>query len=243
MKLNQKIQKIISKLNSLYPDRDNKKRELIDILIATKLSQNTTDKAAYIAFNNLKQKFSDWKTISNAPVSEIAKQIRVCGLANNKSREIKKFLQTLIKKRGEISLEYLRNLPDEKIYEELLQFKGFGLKTISCLIAFGLNRPVFPVDTHIHRILNRLGIVSTKNAVQTFQKAKALIPDKYKVELHRKLILFGRETCTAKNPKCNECVLYELCLYEEKKRFASKKNSKLRNHHTKNNYLILDYVD
>ncbi|MGB9697356.1 MAG: endonuclease III domain-containing protein [Ignavibacteria bacterium] len=241
MKPNHKIQKIILKLDSLYPDRDNKKKELIDILIATKLSQNTTDKAAAIAFNNLKQKFSDWQSIAKAPISEIAKQIRVCGLANNKSKEIKNFLQTLIKKRGKISLEYLNNLSNEKIYEELLQFKGFGVKTISCLIAFGLNRPVFPVDTHIHRILNRLGIVATKTAEQTFQQAKALIPDKYKVELHRKLILFGREICTAKNPKCNECKLYAMCIYEHKNTYAIK-NTKLRFSPRKDNYLILDYV-
>lgn len=241
MKLNYKIQRVISKLDSLYPDRNHKKRDLIDILIATKLSQNTTDKAAAIAFNNLKQKFSDWQSMAKAPASEIAKQIRICGLANNKSKEIKNFLQALVKKRGEISLEYLNNLTNEKIYEELLQFKGFGVKTISCLIAFGLNRPVFPVDTHIHRILNRLGIVTTKTAEQTFNQAKTLISDKYKVELHRKLILFGREICTAKNPKCNGCKLYEMCTYEHKNTYAIK-NTKPRSSRSKNNYLILDYV-
>lgn len=241
MKPNYKIQKVISKLNSLYPDRNNKKRDLIDILVATKLSQNTTDKAATIAFNNLKKKFPDWYSIAKAPAFEIAKQIRVCGLANNKSKEIKNFLQTLIKKRGAISLDYLNTLSNEKIYEELLQFKGFGVKTISCLIAFGLNRPVFPVDTHIHRILNRLGIVSTKSAEQTFQQTKALIPDKHKIELHRKLILFGREICTAKNPKCNECKLYGLCTYEYKTSQAIKKTRSFSSSN-KDNYLILDYV-
>ncbi|MCX6165491.1 MAG: endonuclease III, partial [Ignavibacteriae bacterium] len=123
-----------------------------------------------------------------------------------------------------------------EVYSELIRFKGIGVKTASCVLVFSLGREVFPVDTHIHRVLNRLGIVKTKSAEETFEKAKEIIPSKKKYFLHRAIIMFGRNICRANNPFCGSCFLYKNCSYEYKNK-ESKKKSNLEN-----NFLILDSI-
>jgi len=241
--LQKKISLIIKLLKKEFPGFNPKPSESdpLDVLIATMLSQNTTDKTSYIAFQNLKNKFSGWNEVLNAPVNKIKEAIRVCGLANQKSKSIKDLLKGLKDKYGKFSLNHIKNLPDEQIYYELLQYKGVGVKTVSCVLAFGLGRNVFPVDTHVHRLANRLGLVKTNQPHKTFEQLKNIIPEKNKFLLHTLLIRFGRKICKAKNPLCNECVLYDLCEFKEKEKYAmkTKMNGSLPK---ENNFIILEHV-
>jgi endonuclease-3 len=170
-----------------------------------------------MAYRNLKNKYGEWDTVLSVPLPELKNEIKVCGLADKKSKEIRNMLRDMKKNYGKLSLEHLREYDDKKVYDELLQYKGIGKKTISCLLAFGLERNVFPVDTHVHRVLNRLGIVDTKSPDETFEKSKILIPDEKKVSLHTNLIKFGRSVCKAQKPLCGECVIYDLCSFKDKK--------------------------
>jgi endonuclease-3 len=140
---------------------------------------------------------------------------------------------------GTLDLSFLRNYPDEKVYEELLQYNGLGVKTISCVLAFSLGRDAFAVDTHVHRVLNRLGIVNTKNAVKTFEEIKDKIPKGKKPSFHTHLIKFGRNICKAANPLCNICFLYHECEYEFKEENRAKK---IPLNLTENNFIILENV-
>ena len=169
-----KIDHIIELLQEEFPGLDPKpsKADPLDILIATMLSQNTTDKTSYRAFMNLKNDIGSWEEVLSAPLNRIKSAIRVCGLTNQKSAAIKKLLKELKQKHGKLSLKYLNKLSDEKIYEDLLQYDGVGLKTISCVMAFSLGRDVFPVDTHVHRITNRLGIANAVTPDKTFEQVK-----------------------------------------------------------------------
>ncbi|MBI5404070.1 MAG: endonuclease III [Ignavibacteriae bacterium] len=233
-----KLNNIVSAFEKHYHDETKKKKSsgILDTLIATKLSQNTTDKTSSVAFGNLKREFKIWDDLSNAPVSKIKNLIKICGLAETKSKDIKDMILQIKKERGKVNLDYLKKLSDEEVYSELCKYKGIGVKTASCVLVFSLGRDVFPVDTHIHRVLNRLGIVNTKSAEETFEKAKDIIPGKKKYFLHRAIIMFGRNICRSNNPYCGSCFLYSQCKFKEKNKTNIKRNNQ------ENNFLILDGI-
>lgn len=215
-----------------------KNDSVLDVLIATKLSQNTTDKTAFIAYNNLKSKYDNWYKLMNDNLKNIKKEIKVCGMANTKARDLKNILKKIYKKYNSLDLSFFRNHSNEQIFNELLELKGIGVKTASCVLAFALNRDVFPVDTHIHRVLNRIGIVKTNSPEKTFEYISDKIPDGKKLFLHRCLIKFGRNICKAKNPLCNDCFLFNDCKYE----YKSPKSIPRKNLGKGNNFLILENI-
>lgn len=229
---------IISAFEKKFKDETKKKNtsNILDTLIATKLSQNTTDKTSAVAFGNLKKEFKSWDDIIDAPVNKIKNLIKICGLADTKSKDIKEMISQIKKEHGKVNLDYLKKLSDEEVYSELCKYKGIGVKTASCVLVFSLGREVFPVDTHIHRVLNRLGIVNTKSAEETFENAKDIIPGKKKYFLHRAIIMFGRNICRANHPYCGSCFLYKQCAFKEKDKTNIKTNNQ------ENNFLILDGI-
>ena len=240
---NKKLDKVVAKLEVFFNDkRDEKKTNkptILDLLIATKLSQNTTDKTSYRAFVNLKNTFPTWDDVADAPVSKIKDAIKVCGLANTKARQIKVMLKQMREKYGKLDLSFLKKMKDGKVYDELLQYDGIGVKTISCVLAFSLGRDVFPVDTHVHRILNRLGLVHTNTAEKTFAEIKDRIPKGKKPTFHNNLIKFGRNICRANNPLCSICFLYTECEFPEREMFRDKE---IPLNITENNFIIFENI-
>lgn len=243
LKLKRKINEIISLLKKEFPGVSPKPNtaDPLDVLIATILSQNTTDKTSYRAFMNLKNNFKNWEDVLNSPVKKVKDAIRVCGLVNQKSESIRAMLKKMKLKHGRLNLNFLKKLNDKEIYEELLQYKGVGLKTISCVLAFSLGRDVFPVDTHVHRIANRLGIANAKTPDKTFQQLKDLIPAGKKFLFHTLLIRFGRKICRAGNPFCNRCVLYELCEFKDKEYYAGINNASEKIPQD-NDFIIMEHI-
>lgn len=235
-----KINQIIELLREEFPGLDPKpgKADPLEILIATMLSQNTTDKTSYRAFMNLKNDFKDWDDVMNAPINRIKNAIRVCGLTNQKSLNIKKMLKEMKKKHGKLSLKFIKKMSDDRIYEELLQYDGVGVKTVSCVLAFSIGRDVFPVDTHVHRLTNRLGIANASTPVKTFEQVKDKIPEGKKFLFHTLLIRFGRKVCRSANPLCSKCRLYDLCCFKEKEFFAMRSQAEPK----ENNFIILEHV-
>jgi endonuclease-3 len=233
---------IIDKLEEHFKSKSSEKNStpsILDTLIATKLSQNTTDKTSYKAFKNLKENFKTWDELIEAPVLRIKEAIRVCGLANTKARHIKLMLKNMKKNYGTLNLSFLRKMDNDKIYDELLQYKGLGVKTVSCVLVFSMGRDVFPVDTHVHRVLNRLGVVETKTAEQTFENALQIIPEGRKHSFHTNLIKFGRNICKASKPLCYLCFLFRFCRFEEKS-FYKEQRTSLKN--KENNFIILENI-
>lgn len=237
-----KLTRIINKLSLYFGkpfDYRAKTPEILDILIATKLSQSTTDKSSFKAYNNLKEKYSDWEKVGNADLNDLKDCIKVCGLSNTKARNIKKMLLDMKKNYGDLDLTFLKKYSNKEVYKELLQYEGIGVKTISCVLIFALDRDAFPVDTHVHRILNRLGIVKTTSADKTFDKAESIIPKGKKYELHSNLIKFGRNICKSKDPLCNVCFLYNECNFKD--RNINRKKAKPEKI-TENNFIILENI-
>jgi len=186
----------------------------IDELVSTILSQNTNDTNRNRAFLSLREKYPVWEDVRDAPQEDVIEAVRVAGLANQKGPRIQAVLKGITEQQGKLTLEFLREYPPEKALQWLMQFKGVGLKTASIVLQFSLNKPAFPVDTHIHRISGRLGLRPTKmNADKTHAHLANQLPPETYYAAHLNIIRLGREICQARKPKCEICPLKDLCVY------------------------------
>jgi endonuclease-3 len=145
-------------------------------------------------------------------VARIAKAIRRAGLANQKATRIKVILQRIYDERGELSLEFLHAWPTRKAEEYLAGFPGVGPKTVACVLLFACRKPVLPVDTHVHRLSRRLGLIGARtDAAKAHEELSRLVPPHRTLEFHIQLIRHGRTACTARQPHCRDCPLLDLC--------------------------------
>lgn len=206
---------IAQNLESTFGEpRLSRKSDPLAMLIKIILSQATTDVNSHRTFENLKNRFGTWDDVLAAEAGEIADAIRLGGLANQKARVIKDLLGQIKEKRGKLSLKFVEKMPDEDARDYLLQFRGIGPKTVACTLLFAAHKEVFPLDTHIFRVLKRMGVLPEKI---TDTKAHALLdelvpPGKF-YSLHVNLIRLGRKVCRPREPLCEQCPLVEYCDY------------------------------
>jgi endonuclease III len=186
----------------------------VDELVSTILSQNTNDANRDRAFEALRKRFPNWEAVRDAPLEEVIEAIRPAGLANQKGPRIQAVLREISDQRGLLELDFLRDLPDEEAYKWLLRFKGVGPKTAAIVLQFSLEKPAFPVDTHIFRVTGRLGLLPKKMNVEQAHRhlASLLVPESY-YDAHLNIIRLGREICQARRPRCPLCPLKDLCEY------------------------------
>ena len=208
-----RIEEITHRLITEYGEQSVRSRKPpLDELIFTVLSQHTNDKNRDKAWKRLKGKNQSWSTISSLPVKEIEKRIKVGGLASQKAKRILAILHTIRNERRTIDLDFLKELSDEEVRRYLLDFPGVGPKTVSCVLLFSMERPAFPVDTHIHRLATRLGFLDKRTpSPKAHQILGDLVSTKMYLTLHLNLISHGRKICRAKAPLCNHCVLVDIC--------------------------------
>ena len=181
-------------------------------LVLTILSQNTSDTNSGRAFMRLVQRFPDWKLLMDAPAAEIESAIAVGGLAKQKAPRIKASLEAVWAARGSFDLEFLRGLPLEEAKAWLRDLKGVGPKTAACVLMFALGRPAMPVDTHVHRVSQRLGIVpDAATAEKAHDILEAMLEPEMVYPFHILLIKHGRRLCRAQRPLCWECPLLNGC--------------------------------
>ncbi|MCS6937142.1 MAG: endonuclease III [Candidatus Bipolaricaulota bacterium] len=183
----------------------------LDLLILTILSQNTNDQNRDRAYESLKKQFPTYESLVRAPTERVAEAIKVGGLHQQKAKRIQEVLKRIKAERGDYDLSYLKDLKTDEAVQELLRFDGVGKKTAGVVLTFSLNKPYFPVDTHISRITQRLGLVKPKEDAHDVMNA--LVPDRLKYQLHLHLIWHGRQTCKARKPLCGQCVIADLCPY------------------------------
>ena len=220
MKLKEKAEFISDTLENLLgvPTRDGA-GDVLECLILTILSQNTTDVNRDRGYAELKDRFPTWEDVLHADVQAIAAAIRLAGLGNQKSRTIKNFLSWLKAEHGELSLEFIHDMETEAALELLCQHKGIGIKTASVTLSFACGREVFPVDTHILRISKRLGLIPLNcSAEKAHQVLLPIVPEGKAYPFHMNLIYFGRQICDARKPLCERCPLTQHCLYYQANR-------------------------
>jgi endonuclease-3 len=184
----------------------------LDELISTILSQNTNDTNRDRAYQSLRTRFPSWEEVRDAPEEEVVEAIRTAGLANQKGPRIQAVLREITKQRGELSLDFLGEYPSEEALTWLTQFKGVGPKTASIVLLFSLDKPAFPVDTHIYRVSGRIGLRPPKmNADQAHNHLGKLFPPETYYAAHLNIIRLGREICQARRLNCEACPLNQLC--------------------------------
>ena len=190
------------------------KSDALAMLINIILSQATNDANSRRTFQNLKKRFKSWENVLTADEAEIADAIRLGGLANQKAKVIKNLLQQLKDVHGTLSLRFLDKITNEEAREFLLEFRGIGPKTVACTLLFALHKEVFPLDTHIFRILKRMGILPERiSDTGAHRLLDELAPPGKFYSLHVNLIRLGRRICRPREPLCEQCPLIEYCDY------------------------------
>ncbi|KAM0943122.1 putative uracil-DNA glycosylase [Dioscorea sansibarensis] len=174
-------------------DESPPEKTVLDGLVSTLLSQNTTDSNSRRAFLSLKSAFPAWEDVLNAEPKRVEDAIRCGGLAGTKAARIRSILKDVMERRGEICLEYLRALSVGEVKAELSRFKGIGPKTVACVLMFHLQQDDFPVDTHVFRITKAIGWVPMKaDREKAYLHLNNRIPNELKFDLNCLLITHGK---------------------------------------------------
>lgn len=187
-------------------------------LIKVTLSQATSDVNSDRAFAALRQRFPRWDDLLSARLSTIAATIRVGGLANQKAAVIRDLLRQLKERHGSLDLSFLCTMPTPEAAAYLAQFRGIGPKTIACTLLFACGKEIFPIDTHIFRVLRRVGLLPERCSPD---RAHAIMdrvvpPGKF-YSFHVNLIRLGRTICRPHKPRCERCPIVEYCDYGQQR--------------------------
>ncbi len=218
MDIKEKITRAIPALEKRFGIPTRQLKDPLDELIVTILSQNTNDRNRDAAYRRLRVRFPTWQKALDADVSTIEEAIRPAGLGKQKSRRIKETLEWVKERFGGFNLSPLGVMSDVEAIETLTARKGIGVKTAAVVLAFGFGRDICPVDTHVHRIAGRLGWVNHNTTAEAaFYKIRLNIPSGKAATFHLNLLKFGRTICTARNPDCDDCPLWNDCVWEGKK--------------------------
>lgn len=186
----------------------------LEQLIQTVLSQHTSDANAERAYRSLRTRFPSWAALRLASIDQIAESIRSGGLADRKAATIQAILERLYSCWHDPSLRSLADLPLEMAKIRLMGLPGVGPKTAACVLMFALGRPALPVDTHVYRVSHRLGLIEpsvSPEAAHSRLESRLDPADVY--SFHVCMITHGRQVCHARGPRCEACVLNDICQY------------------------------
>ncbi|MBI3964892.1 MAG: endonuclease III [Chloroflexi bacterium] len=183
-------------------------------LVGVILSQHTSDQNSGRAYDTLVARFPTWAEVRDAPVAAVADAIRSGGLAVVKAPRIQAVLRAIEARYGRLSLDFLRELPLDEARAVLTSLPGVGPKSAACVLLFSCDRPALPVDTHVHRVARRLGLIPPgTTAERAHDLLERIVPPDAVYDFHVNLIRHGRETCAARRPHCETCILREDCEY------------------------------
>ena len=203
------LSRLRTRFGELLPPR---RSDPLEELILTVLSQHTSDVNAERAFESLRAALPTWEAVADASPRRVADAIRSGGLADTKAPRIQAILREVLERRGAFDLSHLADLSDEEARAELMSLPGVGPKTAAVVLSFSLGRDAMPVDTHVHRVTRRLGLVPEKTSAERADRLlHELVPDGLRTPLHVALIRLGREICKAPIPRCGVCPLNDIC--------------------------------
>lgn len=192
----------------------------LDELVDCILSQSTTDANRDRAFDALQAHFGSWEAVRDAPVEAVIEAIRPAGLANQKGPRIQNVLREITVRQGALNIDHLNDLPLEEARAWLTSMDGVGPKTAAIVLCFAFNRAAFPVDTHVHRVGQRIGFLPEGiSAEKAHPVMEAIVPPADYYAFHLNMIRHGREVCQARRPQCERCPLTAHCDYYQS--FAS----------------------
>lgn len=209
------VRYIIQNLERAYGVPENSPpSDPLDMLVEIILSQATSDTNSARTFAALKRRFPTWDAVLRARPSTLADTIRSGGLANQKAAVIRDVLRQIKDLHGTLDLAFLHQLPNQEAVAYLSQFRGIGPKTVACTLLFACGKEVFPLDTHIFRILRRIGLIPQKcTDRRAHEIMNRLVPNGKFYSFHVNLIRHGRTLCRPRDPACERCPVVEYCDY------------------------------
>ena len=205
----QELNEVLVKLEEMHPEASCALNydSLFHLVIAVALSAQTTDVSVNKVTPELFMQYPTPEDLANAQISDVEEIIRTIGLYKNKAKNIVAMAKMLCD-------EYEGVVPSTR--EELIKLPGVGRKTANVVMAEGFGEPAIAVDTHVFRVANRIGICNEPTPEKTEQALMKKIPKEQWIRAHHLLIFHGRKSCDARKPKCDECLLSKLCIYNTK---------------------------
>ena len=202
-------------MNAVKPPRITALRDLhnaetgpFSILIGTILSARTKDETTTKAVKALFLKYKNPEDLANAKIKDVEKIIRSIGFFHVKSKRIVEVAKIIHQK-------YKDKVPED--LDTLVQLPGVGRKTANCVLVYAFEKPAIPVDIHVHRISNRLGLVNTKNPEETEQELMKKIDKKYWIDINDTFVMYGQNICKPISPMCDVCKIKKSCKYYKTK--------------------------
>ena len=210
------LRKMVETMNAVSPPRMTALNQLheaetegpFSILIGTILSARTKDENTTKVIKKLFSRYRMPKALANAKVRDVEKLIKSIGFYHIKAKRIIKVAQI-------INSQYKGKVPE--IFEKLIELPGVGRKTANCVLVYAFDTPAIPVDTHVHRISNRLGLVDTKMPEETEMELRKKIPKKYWLQINDTFVMYGQNICKPISPLCNVCKIRTECNYYKSK--------------------------
>ena len=206
----ERVEQVVSRLESVYPNAicSLEYKDAFQLLIATRLSAQCTDKRVNMVAPDLFKEFPTPESMSKADIKRVEDLIKTCGLYKTKAKDL-----ILISQK--IMTDFDGKVPDN--IEDLTKLSGVGRKTANLVCGDIYGKPAVVTDTHFIRICNRLGFVNTENPLKVENEMRKLLPPNKSNDFCHRTVLFGRDTCIARSPKCEKCVLIDICPQKIKK--------------------------
>ena len=202
-----RIEKVLEILTRTYgnnPWNWHTRQTPFQVLIGTVLSQRTRDEKTDEAAKALFARYSSPEMLAAAPVKEIARLIRSANYYNTKAQRIKEISKIILERHG-------GDTPDT--ISDLMGLPGVGRKTASCVLLYGFKKKALPVDTHVHRISNRIGLITTQTAEESEGELWKVIPEKYVIFYNELMVKHGQRVCKPISPQCPKCPIVQYCNY------------------------------
>src|SRR5688572_10785817 len=216
--LKAKTRAVLALLRAEYGEPEWPVLDPVGMLIEILLSHRTADPATWRAYNSLRERFASWEEACDAPVEEIQEAIAGVTWPEQKAPRIKAVLNRIKEERGSLDLSFLDEMPLDEANAWLQSLGGVGPKTAACVLLFSMKRPLLPVDTHLHRVSIRLGLIPEKMDANAAHPAiQALLPDPQNerdvLAFHRNMLLHGQRVCVWRDPLCQKCLVRDWCDY------------------------------
>lgn len=214
--LSAKALEVTRRLTDFYGEVPFSSKDPMSMLVDILLSHRTRDEQTAAAYDNLLKRFGSWEAVRDAPMQEVQDTIANVNFPEVKAPRIQAIMRQITTERGELNLDFLRTLPVEEGAAWLDRFEGVGPKTAACVLLFSCQKPILPVDVHVHRVSQRLGLIGKKvTADNAHSLLQALLPQDARTiyNFHKALLRHGQRICVYERPHCSKCPITDLCDY------------------------------
>jgi endonuclease III len=214
--LSAKALEVTKRLTDLYGELPFSNKDPMSQLVDIILSHRTRDEQTAAAWNNLLKRFGSWEAVRDAPTEQVQEAIANVNWPEAKAPRLQTIMREITEERGNLDLHFLCELPVEEAAAWLNRFDGVGPKTTACVLLFSCKLAILPVDVHVHRTSGRIGLIGKKvSADAAHDLLQALLPQDARTiyNFHKALLRHGQRICVYDRPRCEKCVLTDLCDY------------------------------